>query len=225
MTPEQAIETLRETCDSYDALNVLEAETTRLRQLADDRLALMKSEEDGWQMECDELKGERDAALAETTRLREGLADAVDVATWLTGLGPIPVESAWPEMRERLNRARALLAGEPQTAGGQVTQADTPAPAVCETCGRPRGTSEWCSDCGADTPAWHAIDQIREALHVERTPAELDRALAALGLLTDLANTAEAVERRSRKAPWFRDYYKVNDLAATLVRVRTGQTP
>jgi hypothetical protein len=37
--------------------------------------------------------------------LLEVLEGAVDCAIWLTGLGEIPADSAWPEMREKLHRA------------------------------------------------------------------------------------------------------------------------
>lgn len=85
----------------------------------------------------------------------------------------------------------------------------------------------WCSDCGANTPApWAAIEQIREALWMPRSMTTGDThpahtsALAALGLITDLANTAAPFAE-----PYDTDLAQYEALRAAIERVRTGQTP
>lgn len=41
--------------------------------------------------------------------LMEILAGVVDCAIWLTGVSEMPEDSAWPEMREKLNRALPVV--------------------------------------------------------------------------------------------------------------------
>lgn len=48
-------------------------------------------------------------AANHNTTLNNALQDACDVAVWLTGLGDLSDVPAWPEMREKLNRALSVL--------------------------------------------------------------------------------------------------------------------
>ena len=42
--------------------------------------------------------------------------------------------------------------------------------------------------------------------------------------LIDIVLLAAVVDRSSAKAPWFRQYYRVNDLSAALARLDSGAT-
>jgi len=57
------------------------------------------------------IPAEQSAAYATAlSQLHQAGFDAVDVAIWLTGLGEIPLDSAWPdEMRPKLHAALGEL--------------------------------------------------------------------------------------------------------------------
>ena len=71
-------------------------------------------------LDRDYYRAQRDRQRDRAETLKLALRDAVDVAIWLTGLGEIPTDSAWPQMREKLNASMQVLldagvqVGEPE---------------------------------------------------------------------------------------------------------------
>lgn len=90
------------------------------REKFDAALAALERERDEAFERWSRTDDDRDKEFRRAERAETALRDAIDVAVWLTGLGEIPADSAWPEMRAKLNAAMQVLldagipVGEPE---------------------------------------------------------------------------------------------------------------